>query len=98
MNALRHAGATRVVVRTGRRPGDDGSPGIFIEVRDDGGGIDPARIGRPGARGVRHMRERAARLSGSLRVEAADPDTGSGTRVELWLPESAPPRGATPPA
>ena len=97
VNALRHAGATRVVVRTGRRPGDDGRPGICIEVSDDGCGIDPARIDRPGSRGLRHMRERAARLSGSLRVEAADPDTGAGARVELWLPESAPPRGATPP-
>jgi signal transduction histidine kinase len=94
---VRHASATRVVVRTGRRPGDDGRPGIFVEVCDDGCGIDPARIGRPGSRGLRHMRERAARLSGSLRIEAAEPHTGAGARVELWLPESAPPRGATPP-
>jgi signal transduction histidine kinase len=97
VNAVRHASATRVVVRTGRRPGDDGRPGIFVEVCDDGCGIDPARIERPGSRGLRHMRERAARLSGSLRIEAAEPHTGAGARVELWLPESAPPRGATPP-
>ena len=63
VNAVRHAGATRVVVRSGRRPGDDGRPGIFIEVRDDGCGIDPARIDRPGiARPPPHARAGGAAL------------------------------------
>ena len=43
------------------------------------------------------MRERAARLSGSLRVEPLDPGTGTGTRVALSLPASAPPGVAAGP-
>jgi signal transduction histidine kinase len=87
VNAVRHARATRVVVRSAGSADGDGRPGILIEVCDDGRGFDAAAT-RPGSRGLRHMRERAARLSASLQIEAADP---SGTRVALWLP-------ATPPA
>jgi signal transduction histidine kinase len=87
VNTVRHAGAGRVVVRTGRCAGEDGRAGLVIAVEDDGRGIDPARVGRPGSRGLRHMRQRAERLAGSLRIEAADPESGAGTRVELWLPE-----------
>jgi signal transduction histidine kinase len=90
VNTVRHAGAGRVVVRTGRGVGEDGRAGLFIAVEDDGRGIDPARIGRSGSRGLRHMRQRAERLAGSLRVEAADPASGAGTRVELWLAEPVP--------
>jgi signal transduction histidine kinase len=90
VNTVRHAGATRVVVRSASGRDPDGRAGIRIEVSDDGRGIDPAAIGRPGARGTRHMRERAARLSGSLRIESADPETGAGTRVALWLPAGDP--------
>jgi signal transduction histidine kinase len=92
VNVVRHSGASRVAVRSGTAAGEDGRPGILIEVCDDGRGIDRAAAGRPGGRGLRHMRERAARLAGSLRVEPADPD--AGTRVALWLPASAPPEQA----
>jgi signal transduction histidine kinase len=93
-NAVQHAAATRVAVRTGSRRSADGRPGVFIEVEDDGRGFDPKQAARPGARGLRHMRERAEQLSGSLGVEAAAAD-GRGTRVALWLP-LAPPGVATP--
>jgi signal transduction histidine kinase len=96
VNTVRHAAAHRVVVRTGCRPGDDGLPGIFIEVRDDGCGLDPSRCDRPGSRGLRHMRHRAKRLGGALRVALVDPADGTGTRVELWLPAAARPAVATP--
>jgi signal transduction histidine kinase len=98
VNTVRHAGAQRVVVQTGQRAGEDGRAGLFIAVEDDGRGIDPARLGRAGSRGLRHMRQRADRLAGSLRVDVADPGTRTGTRVELWLPEAAPGREASPPA
>jgi signal transduction histidine kinase len=91
VNAVRHAGASRVVVRSAAGPGEDGRAGIWIEVRDDGRGLDPAAPPGPGSRGLRHMRERAARLAGTLRVDAADPATGAGTRVALWLPAAPPP-------
>lgn len=92
VNAVRHAGAQRVVVRSGVGPGEDGRPGIRIEVCDDGHGFDPAAPRRAGSRGLRHMRERAAQLSGTLQIETADAATGAGTRVSLWLP-AAPPAG-----
>lgn len=88
VNVVRHAGATRVVLRSAADRGEDGRAGILIEVCDDGRGIDPAAI-RSGSRGLRNMRERAARLSGSLRVEAIDAQ-GGGTRVALWLSATEP--------
>jgi signal transduction histidine kinase len=91
VNVVRHSGATRVAVRSGTRPGADGRPGILIEVCDDGRGFDSAAVRRPGSRGLRHLQERAARLSGSLRVEPLDAGSGAGTRVSLWLPAAAPP-------
>ena len=94
VNVVRHAGASRVALRSGTLAAPDGRPGILIEVCDDGRGIEPTAPGRPGSRGLRHMRERAARLAGSLRVEALDAGTGSGTRVALWLPASPPPVAA----
>jgi signal transduction histidine kinase len=90
VNAVRHAGPSRVVVRSATAAGADGRPGIAIEVSDDGRGFDAAAPARPGSRGLRHMRERAARLAGSLRVDAPDPATGVGTRVSLWLPAEPP--------
>ena len=96
-NAVRHAGARRVAIRTGQRLDSGGRPGLFIEVCDDGCGIDPARAEKPSSRGLRNMQERAARLGGTLRVEPASPDAREvGTRVELWLP-AAPPVGAPTP-
>jgi signal transduction histidine kinase len=90
VNTVKHAAASRVVIRSATQAGDDGRPGILIEVCDDGCGFDRGASTRPGSRGLRHMRERAARLSGSLRVDALDPATGSGTRVSLWLPAEPP--------
>jgi signal transduction histidine kinase len=91
VNVVRHSGARRVAVRSGTGASEDGRAGILIEVCDDGQGFDPAAVGRPGSRGLRHLRERAARLAGSLRVGPLDPATGCGTRVALWLPAAPPP-------
>jgi signal transduction histidine kinase len=91
VNVVRHSGATRVAVRSGIAAGEGGRPGILIEICDGGRGIDPDAVARPGSRGLRHMRERAARLSGSLRVGPLDTGAGTGTRVALWLPASPPP-------
>jgi signal transduction histidine kinase len=75
-NALKHANAAEV--RISARLDADGRS-VRIAVRDDGRGPDAAG---PGGRGIANMRERARRLGGALRVEAAAP----GTRVELALP------------
>lgn len=78
-NVVRHARATTVTVRTGEMVGDDGRPGVFVDVEDDGRGID---LEAPRGRGLAGMQRRAARLGGAVAVDA----TGTGTRVRLWIP------------
>ncbi|HEY7223560.1 MAG TPA: sensor histidine kinase [Micromonosporaceae bacterium] len=71
-NVSRHAAATRCVVRLSR------GRELAVEVRDDGCGPN----GRPGGVGLAAMRERAAELGGTCRVDALEP----GTRVLARLP------------
>ncbi|MDH3685512.1 MAG: sensor histidine kinase [Myxococcales bacterium] len=78
-NAVKHSGGSEIVLSL--RAGSSG--GASIAVRDDGGGRAAARSG---GRGLAHMRERAARLGATLRIEDASP----GTRVELSLPSDPP--------
>jgi ligand-binding sensor domain-containing protein/signal transduction histidine kinase len=78
-NAGKHAQAKKVwieVVRTGRE--------LVAEVRDDGIGFaaDGASGNGHSGNGLRNLRERAARLGGTLAVESAP---GEGTRVRLSL-------------
>jgi signal transduction histidine kinase len=76
-NALRHAGAGRVMVELGPAP-------VVLRVRDDGRGFDPeARAVRSRRLGLTSMHERAASLGGALAVTSAP---GQGTTVELRLP------------
>lgn len=76
-NALRHAGATRVVIAIDSTPTE-----LHIIVRDDGRGL-AAEWQRPGHFGVAGMRERAEALGGTLAVES--PAEG-GVRVSAILP------------
>ena len=73
-NVTRHSRARACAVRLVR---DDGR-GLSVEVRDDGQGLD----GRPAGVGLTAMRERAAELGGSFRIESLGP----GTRVLAHLP------------
>ncbi|WP_454725634.1 MULTISPECIES: type IV pili methyl-accepting chemotaxis transducer N-terminal domain-containing protein [Cupriavidus] len=88
-NVRKHARASHasVIVRNGRT--------FSMVVEDDGEGFDP---GAPAADDQAHvglhiMRERAARLSASLRIVAAP---GTGTRVELILPRQGRAPGPPP--
>ncbi len=78
-NVRKHAraGYASVIVRNGRT--------FSMIVEDDGDGFDPAEPAGDDQShvGLHIMRERAARLSASLRIVAA---RGTGTRVELILP------------
>jgi signal transduction histidine kinase len=81
-NAVKHAGAQTITVETGEAREDD-DDGVFVEIRDDGGGLrDPVRPGR----GLANMRRRADRLGGRVRVES----DGQGTVVRLWIPRARP--------
>lgn len=78
-NALRHGNARNITVRA-----HGADAGIELSVRDDGRGFDvqaPPRAGAP-RRGLGAMRNRAAKLGGSLAVES----NGAGTCVQLALP------------
>jgi signal transduction histidine kinase len=78
-NAIRHAGATRVVLRLST---DDGR--LVLEVRDDGNGFDPAAaVLRARRLGLSSMEQRARRLSGRLEITSMP---GSGTVVRVEAP------------
>jgi PAS domain S-box-containing protein len=80
-NVLRHAQATRVILRLAAREGR-----LVLEVEDDGRGISEAE--REGMTpGLLGMRERAAALGGELALAGAP---GLGTRARLVLPLGAP--------
>ena len=76
-NALKHAAATKTVVRIRAAGGR-----LSIEVVDNGRGFDPAAVGDHGGQGLMSMRERAARIGGVLAVDSA-PDQGTTVRVEI---------------
>ncbi len=78
-NVLKHAHARTVTVRTGTETGSGALPGIFIEVMDDGVGLQAAA---PSGRGLANMRNRAARIGARLDVTPRE----RGTSVRLWLP------------
>ena len=83
-NAARHAGARACSV-TLQRSG--GTLGIVVE--DDGAGFDAASVEGAGARaglGLVGIRERAAELHGTVRIESAP---GEGTRLRVELPLAA---------
>ncbi len=63
-NVARHAGAGHVTVQFA-----DGASGLSLQVTDDGRGFDPDAVG-PGHYGVVGMREHAALIGGSLRIDA----------------------------
>ncbi len=79
-NAVKHAAASSVHVSL-----NFGADGVSVIVQDNGVGFDPAglaTIKRP-AWGLAGMRERAALLNGTFRLETGP---GEGTCVEVFLP------------
>jgi signal transduction histidine kinase len=78
-NAIRHAGARRIVLRLESRGGR-----LALEVRDDGAGFDPAAKGLRSQRlGLTSMEQRARRIAGRLEIASA---AGAGTTVRLEAP------------
>ena len=67
----------------------DGPPQavLYIDVRDDGVGAEPARLADPQSFGVVGMRERAGHFGGRLSIDSAP---GLGTRVRLRMPLGGP--------
>ncbi|MCW5636346.1 MAG: GAF domain-containing protein [Rubrivivax sp.] len=92
-NIARHAGASRVWLTLGMTPASD----VQLTVEDDGRGLARAADDDAGGSrseshyGLAIMRERAARLGGTLQV--APRETG-GTRVTLRFPPPGAPGGS----
>jgi signal transduction histidine kinase len=74
-NAVRHAGATRVLLKVEAQ-----AQGVIVSVIDDGRGIDAAAA--PAGHGLASMRRRAALLGATLSV---GPAPHSGTEVRLVM-------------
>jgi signal transduction histidine kinase len=80
-NVAKHAGASRVGL-TLSYMGDE----LTLDVRDDGAGFDPEALPPPnghGGYGLTAMRQRVARLAGSLAVES---EPGGGTAISATVP------------
>ena len=78
-NAIRHAGASKVVVALGEAVVDS-ERALMLTVDDDGRGIDPAA---PPGYGLRGMRERVHGLGGRCSIESMP---GCGTSVRIVIP------------
>ena len=83
VNAIRHGGATRLQVAGTIRDGR-----LFVSVRDDGCGFDPATA--PGVAeghfGLQGVRERVSGLAGSFTI-VRRPRGGMRATVELTVPQ-----------
>ncbi len=80
-NAIRHAGASAIRIRLGRRPANDESADVALSVTDNGRGL-PGNF-RHGF-GLLGMTERVRQLDGTLSIENARP---SGVVINVRIPE-----------
>jgi signal transduction histidine kinase len=85
-NAVKHAGARTVTVTIETLAGTGGLDRGRITVADDGNGFDVAAGAAKAARGLRNMRDRAARCGAELELGS----DSAGTRVRLTLPHRFP--------
>ncbi|WP_430780116.1 sensor histidine kinase [Actinoplanes sp. G11-F43] len=80
-NVAKHAGAGRVGLTLSYM-----EDVVTLDVRDDGAGFDPARpraVTEQGGFGLDGMRERLARIAGTLEVES---EPGHGTAISACVP------------
>ncbi len=93
-NVLKHARASHVSVVLERRGGT-----LSIILEDDGAGFDLQEVlvaaGKARRLGLRGMRERVARLGGSLEIESS-PGVGTCLFVRAPIPADEPAPGAVP--
>jgi len=80
-NAVKHANARRIGVSIETVKAADGERGC-ITISDDGKGFALDGAARPASRGLRNMKNRAARCGAELELSSG----GDGTTVRLQLP------------
>ena len=79
-NSLRHASASKVIVRLEKT-----NDSLILNVQDDGNGFDPTQ---PNAGvGLKNMQERAEMIGGQLTITSKP---NNGTTVELILERRTP--------
>jgi signal transduction histidine kinase len=78
-NIIKHAHASSVMLRLASQTNE-----ILLEVRDNGRGFDPTGT-FPGHLGLHSMRERVARIGGTLTLES---ESGQGTYIRVQVPFS----------
>ena len=78
-NVVKHADADHVVVSVGPEAG-----GVSLKIADDGRGLPPEAESPVEHFGLAGIRERAAMLGGSARIESIP---AKGTTVEVWVPD-----------
>jgi len=84
-NAGKHAGASRVWLRTSLEPSGENDSTWLLEIGDDGRGFDVSEaVSQPDRRhfGLRFMRERAQLLGANLSIEAG-PAMGTIVRLRI---------------
>lgn len=86
-NIARHSRATRA--RIGLTTAPDGSI-VDLSIADNGRGFDQARGGRLGHQGLANIRERAARIGATVRIDTAP---GTGTQLLIRFDDAQPQGG-----
>ena len=81
-NVLKHSRAHAVTVELHFRESE-----TVLDIRDDGVGFDPRRSGDSGGLGLASIRERTARIGGTLELESKP---GKGTHICIRLPGTPP--------
>ena len=76
-NVARHSGSTTCSLKLARMNGH-----AVMEIRDEGGGFDPAEASSKGF-GLQSLGDRAARLGGKVVIDSSP---GHGTTVRLTIP------------
>jgi signal transduction histidine kinase len=81
-NVIKHAGASRAVVRLET----DKWGGLVLEIEDDGVGFDLDGV-PAGHLGLRTMTDRVEQIDGTMEIQSA---SGAGTTVRVTVPGRAP--------
>ncbi|MDX3099856.1 sensor histidine kinase [Nonomuraea angiospora] len=84
-NAAKHADASRVGLTLSYM-----EDVVTLDVRDDGAGFDPERVGDGGGFGLTSMRKRVGRVAGTLEIES---EPGFGTAISASVPAVVVPHG-----
>jgi signal transduction histidine kinase len=84
-NIHRHSGSPTANIRVERHTVE-----IYLEVRDDGGGIPAEKLSARSGVGLGSMRERSMQLGGTLKIKSS----AQGTTIIARLPLAAQPVGA----